>query len=165
VAGTWVGAGRDGVRTGQVQHPSCCPLPGGSHQMQSFILVWGWLFFFPPPPFFFCLHFLFPVRVLLGECNEIKNRQNSAFLCKGVLGSLRPSQLPLAPKGTTRLLGLQVGDVSLLCPHPGVAGEPGTHHGRRWPTGTAGTHGVGVKTGKLEDVAGLWDPTWGYPYA
>lgn len=43
------------------------------------------------------------MRVLLKECSEIKNRQNSTLLHKGVLGSLQISQHPAAPKGTTWL--------------------------------------------------------------
>lgn len=89
---------------GQVQHLGCCLHPGNSHQMQDFVLAWGQLP--PPPPFIFCLHFLFPLGILLGECNEIKNRKNSALLRKGVPGSLHPSQPPTTPRGTTQLLRL-----------------------------------------------------------
>lgn len=49
--------GVKGYGAGQVQHPSCCLLPGSNHQTQDFILIWGWLspqllslFFFPPSP-------------------------------------------------------------------------------------------------------------------
>lgn len=82
----------------------------------AFFLLFFLLFFF------FCLHFLFPMRVVLGECNENKNRQKSALPHKRLLGNLHASQLSATPKGTTRLLRLQVGDVSSLSPHPDVAG-------------------------------------------
>lgn len=70
------------------------------------------------PFFFFSLFVTFffsPMRVLPKECNEIKNRKNSAVLPKGVLGSLQISQHPDKPKGTSWLLGLWVGSGS---PHP-----------------------------------------------
>lgn len=128
MAGTWVSCGCEGI-WGRAGTASLL-LPAPRWQPSNARIYFGLRLAFFSPPFFFCLHFLFPMRVSLGECNEIKNRQNSAVLHKGVLGSQHPSQLPVSPKGTTWLLRLQVGDISSLSPHSDVAGGLGNPCGR-----------------------------------
>lgn len=92
----------------------------------------------------------------MGECNYVKNRQNSAPLRNEASGSLYLSQLPATLKGTAQLLRLQVGDVSSLSPPPRCGCAPLVAPRCR------GAHRVDIKTRKLKDAVGLWGHTWSY---
>lgn len=103
MAGPWFSSGSEGIWG---RYSILAAARSQATAIKCRILFWLGASFPPPPPFIFCLHFLFPLGILLGECNEIKNRKNSALLRKGVPGSLHPSQPPTTPRGTTQLLRL-----------------------------------------------------------
>lgn len=75
MSGTWGSSGCEVIQVRAGTASWLLPAPKRQPSNRGFYFSLGLAFFFSS--FLFCLHFLFPMGDLLGECNEIKNRQNS----------------------------------------------------------------------------------------
>lgn len=161
MAGPWFSSGSEGIWG---RYSILAAARSQATAIKCRILFWlgASFFFFFPLLSFFAYIFFSPWEFYWENAMKLKIEKIQLCCTRGCQEACIHHSL-LLPQGGQPSCSGSKWVTSLHCPPTLLwRGGLGTPRGRRWPPGTAGIHRVGVKTRKLKDVVGLWDPMWDY---